>query len=80
MIRDSQRKSLFNFLVTFTEDNHYPPSLREIGDALGWSSTSHVVYRLKDLEQAGWIERGRGARAISFVGHEVNISALVRPD
>lgn len=31
----------------------YPPSIREIGDAVGLNSTSSVAYQLKELEKKG---------------------------
>jgi len=38
----------------------YPPSIREIGKAVGISSTSVVNYNLERLEEEGLIERDRG--------------------
>lgn len=35
----------------------YPPSIREIGDAVGLSSTSSVAYQLKELERKGFVHR-----------------------
>ncbi len=43
----------------------YPPSIREIGEATGISSTSVVTYYLKQLEEWGYIERdARFSRAV----------------
>ena len=43
----------------------YPPSIREIGEATGISSTSVVTYYLKQLEEWGYIERdARFSRAL----------------
>ena len=39
------------------ETNGYPPSMREIGEAAGLSSTSSVKYQLEALEAKGWIRR-----------------------
>jgi predicted DNA-binding transcriptional regulator YafY/transcriptional regulator with XRE-family HTH domain len=38
----------------------YPPSLREIGDAVGLTSTSSVSYQLRALQQAGYLHRDSG--------------------
>lgn len=38
----------------------YPPTLREIGDAVGLSSASSVSYQLSSLEQKGYLSRGAG--------------------
>ncbi|WP_295627041.1 transcriptional repressor LexA [uncultured Corynebacterium sp.] len=35
----------------------YPPSIREIGDAVGLNSTSSVAYQLKELEKKGVLRR-----------------------
>ena len=35
----------------------YPPSIREIGDAVGLQSTSSVAYQLNQLEQKGFLRR-----------------------
>lgn len=39
------------------EDQGYPPSIREIGQAAGLSSTASVTYQLQILEEKGWIRR-----------------------
>src|ERR1700744_2055884 len=38
----------------------YPPSIREIGDAVGLKSTSSVAYHLKALEKKGFLHRDPG--------------------
>jgi repressor LexA len=35
----------------------YPPSVREIGEAVGLTSTSSVAYQLRALEQKGYLRR-----------------------
>ena len=35
----------------------YPPTIREIGDAVGLNSTSSVAYQLKELEKKGFLRR-----------------------
>ena len=39
------------------EKRGYPPSMREIGSAVGLTSTSSVAHQLKVLEQKGFIKR-----------------------
>jgi repressor LexA len=39
------------------EDQGYPPSMREIGQKAGLSSTASVTYQLQILEEKGWIRR-----------------------
>ena len=38
----------------------YPPSIREIGDAVGLRSTSSVAYHLKALQKKGYLHRDPG--------------------
>jgi SOS-response transcriptional repressor LexA len=38
----------------------YPPSMREIGDAVGLTSTSSVGYQLSTLQRKGYLHRGAG--------------------
>lgn len=39
------------------EEHGYPPSIREIGDAVGLQSTSSVAYQLRALERKGYLIR-----------------------
>jgi repressor LexA len=38
-------------------EHGYPPSVREIGDAVGLTSTSSVAYQLRVLERKGYLRR-----------------------
>jgi repressor LexA len=59
-MRLSERQSkILGFLKTFTLDNGYPPTIREIGKAVGISSTSVVNYNLDALQRGGYIYRDR---------------------
>ena len=59
---------IYQFILSFTEENGYPPSVREIADAVGLKSPSTVHFHLKSLEDAGVITRGAGkTRAITAV-------------
>lgn len=55
-LSDRQRRML-DFIVSFTEDSGYPPSIREIGKAVGISSTSVVNYNLNRLVDEGYLDR-----------------------
>ncbi len=57
-LSERQRKIL-TFLERFTAEHSYPPSIREIGQAVGISSTSVVDYNLRALEREGLIRRDR---------------------
>jgi repressor LexA len=65
----SRRKHILDFIVRATEENGYPPTVRDIGEAVGLKSSSTVHFHLKALEKAGYIERdGCLTRAIRFTG------------
>ena len=56
----SERQSkILSFVKTFSLDNGYPPTIREIGKAVGISSTSVVNYNLDALQRAGYLYRNR---------------------
>ncbi len=53
-----RHKKIMEFLVDFQEENGYPPTIRQIGENIGVSSTSLVDYYLRQLEEMGYISRG----------------------
>ena len=62
--RQRRRKSLSAKQVAILEmiqrsvaSRGYPPSMREIGDAVGLSSLSSVTHQLNQLELAGYLRR-----------------------
>jgi repressor LexA len=55
-LSERQRKIL-QFIVTFVGENEFPPTIREIGEQVGISSTSVVNYNLAKLEELGLISR-----------------------
>jgi repressor LexA len=65
----SKQQSILRFIQHFIRDKDYPPSIRDIQDGCGISSTSVVDYNLKALERLGYIRRDREvSRAIELVG------------
>jgi len=55
-LSERQRKIL-QFIVSFVNENEFPPTIREIGEQVGISSTSVVNYNLAKLEELGLISR-----------------------
>ncbi len=54
----------------------YPPSIREIGDAVGLNSTSSVAHQLRTLERKGFLRRDPNRpRAVDIRGLDDNGSA-----
>ncbi len=46
-----------DFIRKYLGENGFPPSIREIGKAVGISSTSVVNYNLRRLEERGYLSR-----------------------
>ena len=68
----ARQQQIYDYILSFTAENGYPPSVREIGQALELSSPSTVHYHLKGLEEAGMINKAEGkTRAISVPGKAV---------
>lgn len=60
-----RHRKILDFLDQRNSQQGYPPSIREIGEATGISSTSVVTYYLKQLAEMGLIERdARFSRAV----------------
>jgi repressor LexA len=57
-LSDKQRR-IFDYISDFIDEHDYPPSIRQIQDACGISSTSVVDYNLRILETRGYIRRDR---------------------
>jgi len=55
-IKDKQLE-IYEFLKLYTDNKGYPPSVREICEAVGLRSTSTVHGHLKRLEKKGFIKR-----------------------
>ena len=54
MARTSDKgEKILEFVQEFVRDNGYAPSVREIGAAVGLSSTASVSYQLKRLQEQG---------------------------
>ena len=56
MLTDRQRQ-IFDFLTKYVDGHGYPPTVREIGEAVGLASPSTVHAHLANLERAGLLRR-----------------------
>jgi repressor LexA len=64
-----RHQKILDFLTQRLREQGYPPSIREIGEATGISSTSVVTYYLKQLTEMGLIERdAKYSRAVRLAG------------
>ncbi|HBI63958.1 MAG TPA: transcriptional repressor LexA [Clostridiales bacterium] len=67
-ISDKQRQIL-SFIREYTASQGYPPSVREIGAAVGLRSPSSVHAHVKRLHELGYLEKDdRKTRAITLAG------------
>lgn len=72
-----REEQILKYIQTFTEEKGYPPTVREIGKAVGLSSTATVHAYLHRLEQKGALRRGNSLpRAISVKPGVVSVPVL----
>ncbi|GAC1308457.1 MAG: transcriptional repressor LexA [Vulcanimicrobiaceae bacterium] len=65
----------------FTEERGYPPSVREIGERVGLSSSSTVQSHLRSLEKRGLIHRDpTKPRALTTANTAVHVTAAAAPE
>jgi repressor LexA len=71
-----RHRKILQFLKTFQDQNHYSPSIRQIGESINVSSTSLVDYYLRQLEEMGLIEREeRTSRSIRVIQPAITAAA-----
>src|SRR6058998_3802516 len=64
-----RQQEIWDFLVDYVDRHGYPPTVREIGDAVGLASPSTVHAHLANLERAGLLRRDpTKPRALELVG------------
>jgi len=65
----TRQQEIWQFLAAYLDEHGYPPTVREIGDAVGLASPSTVHAHLANLERAGLLRRDpTKPRAIELVG------------
>jgi repressor LexA len=52
-----RQQEIWDFLVAYVDRHGYPPTVREIGEAVGLASPSTVHAHLANLERAGFLKR-----------------------
>src|SRR3954447_7113896 len=67
----TRQRKVLEVIRDAVERRGYPPSVREIGEAVGLTSTSSVAHQLKMLEDKGFLRRDPNRpRAIEVVTSE----------
>ena len=65
--------AIYDFIRTYSTEHGYPPSVREIGAAVGLASPSTVHMHLKELEEHGLIRRdSKKPRTIEVVDKQAS--------
>jgi repressor LexA len=64
-----RQQEIWDYLVEYVDRHGYPPTVREIGEAVGLASPSTVHAHLANLERAGYLRRDpTKPRALELVG------------
>ncbi|WP_354697897.1 LexA repressor [Paraconexibacter sp. AEG42_29] len=83
-----RQQEIFDFIKRYSADNGYPPTVRDIGKAVGLASSSTVHAHLANLEKLGLLRRDpskpRAIELFDRLGKEVdavvdNVRQLVAP-
>ena len=62
-----KQAQIYEFIIQYTKEQGFPPSVREIGAAVGLKSPSTVHFHMKNLEAMGYIRTTDGkTRSISL--------------
>lgn len=63
----AKQQQIYDYILSFSEEHGYPPSVREIAQAVELRSPSTVHFHLKSLREAGLISQAEGkTRAITI--------------
>ena len=76
-----RQRQIWDFLVDYGEQHGYPPTVREIGEAVGLASPSTVHAHLANLERAGLLRRDpTKPRALELIGRERSGASRPTPE
>src|SRR5438874_5261328 len=81
-----RQQEIFDFIKRYSSRHGYPPTVRDIGKAVGLASSSTVHAHLANLEKLGLMRRDPSKpRAIEMLDRAVgqvaeNVRSLVRPN
>lgn len=73
-----RQRTILDVIRASVTSRGYPPSIREIGDAVGLTSTSSVAHQLRTLERKGYLRRDPNRpRAVDVRGSEDSVAPVV---
>ncbi|MCI5874056.1 MAG: hypothetical protein PUJ55_00420 [Clostridiales bacterium] len=68
----ARQKEIYEYIIKYTTENLYPPTVREIAAVTGLKSTSSVYSHLKNLQKQGVISmRESEPRTIKLTGYKL---------
>ena len=76
-----RQKEIFDFVKTYAGEHGYPPTVRDIGKAIGLTSSSTVHAHLANLEKAGLLRRDPSKpRALELLDRATSAAATAAAD
>jgi repressor LexA len=76
-----RQRTILEVIRASVSSRGYPPSIREIGDAVGLTSTSSVAHQLRTLERKGYLRRDPNRpRAVDVRGADDGVTSIVTTD
>jgi repressor LexA len=73
-----RQRTILDVIRNSVTTRGYPPSIREIGDAVGLTSTSSVAHQLRTLERKGYLRRDPNRpRAVDVRAADDHVTPLV---
>src|SRR5882757_6423868 len=76
-----RQRRILEVIRASVSERGYPPSIREIGDAVGLTSTSSVAHQLRALERKGYLRRDPNRpRAVDVRGSDDVVTPIVATD
>ncbi|MEB3068884.1 transcriptional repressor LexA [[Mycobacterium] vasticus] len=77
----ARQRTILDVIRASVNERGYPPSIREIGDAVGLTSTSSVAHQLRTLERKGYLRRDPNRpRAVDVRGADDSTVRAARTD
>ena len=76
----AMQQKIYDYIANTVRNQGYPPSVREIGEAVGLKSPSTVHFHIKHLEELGYISKsGRKGRALTLTERAAPAAASPAP-
>ena len=77
----ARQRHILTVIREWVDEHGYPPTMREIGAAVGLASPSTVAHHMAILEKNGFLRRdARGSRALDIRDHSSGADQAAAPD